>query len=110
MEIGHALSGNMKATKVSENYVTLDENANAIVVCKNDVMALAEHFSADGQERIKELEAALESMTHAAKELHGTVLEYCDMPCKSLERRMFQTASRYKNRIFNPKIWVGKQK
>jgi len=64
----------------------------------------------ENQERIKQLEAELESMTHAAKELHGAVLEYCEMPCKSLERRMFQTAERYKKRIFNPKIWVGEQK
>ena len=54
----------------------------------------------ENQDRIKELESELDSMTHAAKELHGTIEEDRDMPCKSLERRMFQTAKRYEKRIF----------
>ena len=61
------------------------------------------------EKRIKQLEEALESMTHAAKELHGVVTEYCSMPCKSLESRMTKTANRYKNRIFKPNVWVGEQ-
>ena len=49
---------------------------------------------------IKQLEAELALITHAAKELHGAISEYRGMPCESLEKRMFNTASRYKNRIF----------
>lgn len=40
----HPFSGNMKAIGSSDNYVTLDENCNQIVVCKRDVIALAKHF------------------------------------------------------------------
>ena len=122
------LSGNTKARGVGETFVTLDDNGAQIVLHKNDVVALAEHFVVDGKElieklkkqrtvwhesfnaeqednndlrgKIKLLEDELSSMNHAAKELHGTILEYCDMPCKSLEQRMFSTARRYKGRIF----------
>ena len=40
----HDFSGNMKALGASDNYVTLDENTNQIVLCKLDVIALAKHF------------------------------------------------------------------
>lgn len=60
-------------------------------------------------DKIKELENELASMTHAAKELYGVISEYSLMPCRSLETRMMQTANRYAKRIFNKNIWIGRQ-
>jgi len=42
--IHYTFSGNMRAIGASDNFVTLDENTNQIVVCKNDIIALAKHF------------------------------------------------------------------
>ncbi len=41
----YIFSGNLRAIGASDNYVTLDERTNQIVVCKNDVIALAQHFN-----------------------------------------------------------------
>ncbi len=40
----HEFSGNMRAIGASDNYVTLDENCQQVVVCALDVIALAKHF------------------------------------------------------------------
>lgn len=128
MKDGHGLSGNTTVRGAGKTFSTLDDNGVQIVLHKNDVIALAEHFSVDGKdiiknlkkqrtvwyesfntemednnnlrEEIKKLKGELESMTHTAKELHGVISEYSLMPCRSLETRMMSTANRYASRIF----------
>ena len=63
----------------------------------SDTMKVTINNQAD---KIKELETELASMTHAAKELYSVISEHSLMPCRSLETRMMQTASRYSKRIF----------
>ena len=41
----HKFSGKLKAIGASDSYVTLDEDLDQIVVCKNDVIALAQYFN-----------------------------------------------------------------
>ncbi|AUG84972.1 hypothetical protein MAELSTROM_53 [Pseudoalteromonas phage Maelstrom] len=100
MKNGHKLSGSMVAIGAGPAFITLDDEGDQVVLHKNDVIALAEHFSVDGQDRIKQLEDELASMTHVAKELYGAISEYSLMPCKSLETRMMGTANRCSKRVF----------
>jgi hypothetical protein len=52
--------------------------------------------------RVAQLEqgAELKEATHIMMELHGVIVEYQQLPCKSLEDRMFSTAQRYGKRLF----------
>lgn len=64
-----------------------------------------EHFKLLGQKselkgQIVFLEQRLARLTHAAMELTGVIDEYRAMPVDSLKTRMFQTADRYRKRIF----------
>jgi len=55
------------------------------------------------QQRLSEADQRIAELRHVGLELSGTMAEYRQMPCKSLQDRMFATYDRYVKRL-NPAL------